>query len=159
MVFSTLTWEWFFRREKDMSISRALKLLSLWYGEYLTPEISWKHHIAASSMFQFHQRKFWDISESPRSSFWCVCFDVSTILSVWESGSGINSVHFHIVLKIIMTKLNLYIILKTEKSLIICFVYSNPLKYSVLLNHHMLFLPANSLAISLGSLKFVKHLT
>ena len=117
----------------------------------------WEHHIAASSMFQFHQRKFWDISESPRSSFWCVCFDVSTILSVWESGSGINSVHFHIVLKIIMTKLNLYIILKTEKSLIICFVYSNPLKYSVLLNHHMLCLPANSLAISLVSLKSVKH--
>ena len=154
LCFPHFTWKWFFRREKDMRISRALKLL---YGKYLTPEISWKHHIAASSMFQFHQRKFWDISESPRSSFWCVCFDVSTILSVWESGSGINSVHFHIVLKIIMTKLNLYIILKTEKSLIICFVYSNPLKYSVLLNHHMLCLPANSLAISLVSLKSVKH--
>lgn len=75
---------------------------NIWHLRY------WEHHIAASSMFQFHQRKFWDISESPRSSFWCVCFDVSTILSVWESGSGINSVHFHIVLKIIMTKLKLY---------------------------------------------------
>ena len=46
-----------------------------------------------------------------------------------------------------MTKLNLYIILKTEKSLIICFVYSNPLKYLVLLNHLMPSQPANSLAL------------